>query len=84
MPYNVLLYDMLSNPEHSKPPEVSTNSQLIEDYLSRYDALGLENDPIEQLVEDFSEPNRPLANTIVLIPVAAHQEAGNIKRAMAE
>ncbi len=73
----------MSNPERSVPPEMPTSSQLVEDYLSRYDALGLDDEPTERLTEDFSKPDKPLANTLVLIPVAAHQEADNIERAMA-
>lgn len=70
--------------ERDTSPKQPTAGELIEAYLSRYDSFAPHNNGItERLADDFSQSDQPLANTLVLIPVAAHQEAANIKRAMA-
>lgn len=65
-------------PELYKIPEPSRKSRL-EGYLWEYadeTSLGV--------AEDFYDPNRPMADTAILIPVAAHQDAARIVPAMSE
>lgn len=56
-----------------------TRKQLIGDYL--HELKGLEREIANQHAADFHFEDRPLASTVVLIPIAAHQEAPNIANA---
>ncbi len=58
-------------------PVERTRRSIVEDYLTQYGS------PIaRELAGDFKDDRQPLANTIVAIPVAAHQDSGLIHDAL--
>jgi len=59
-----------------------TRKQVVGNYLHNLDVF--EQEHANQLAADLHRDDRPLAHTVVLIPVAAHQEAHNIENAIAQ
>lgn len=59
-----------------------TREQVVDNYLSKLG--GMERENASTLAAEFQHKDKPLANTVVLIPIAAHQEAHNIQNAIAQ
>lgn len=60
--------------------ETRDRHAFVADYLASLDERDLHH--AEQIAQSIEKPGMPLASTLVLIPVAAHQEAGNIERSL--
>ena len=61
-------------------PETRDRHAFVADYLASFDERDLRC--AEQIARAIEKPATPLASTLVLIPVAAHQESGNIERSL--
>lgn len=59
---------------------IPKRKQIVENYLA--DINGFEQESANYLAAQLQDSDKPLADTVVLIPIAAHQEYGNIENAM--
>lgn len=68
--------------ESQRQNQFAKRRQLMENYLGQLPSGDQEIS--KAMAEDLNNFDRPLANTVVIIPVAAHQEAANVRHTVSE
>jgi hypothetical protein len=76
----VLTIEDLNIPPYDKNESFKRRRQIIYEYLNELDES--EREIANGIADDLLENDKPLANTVVIIPVAAQQEAAQIPKAL--